>query len=69
MGLYLPQEDLGEYQNQRPVKLQGKISWQRVEDDKYVCGVAFENMAGDVAARMRESFKYYNKQAEFGDSR
>jgi len=69
LELYLPQEDLRDYESQHPVKLQGKISWQRVEEDKYVCGIAFENMSGDVAGRMRESFKYYNKQAEFGASR
>jgi hypothetical protein len=31
--------------------------------------VAFENMTGDVAGRMRDSFKYYNKQADFGVDR
>ncbi|MDO8988078.1 MAG: methyl-accepting chemotaxis protein [Sideroxyarcus sp.] len=69
LELYLPQEDLKEYSNQQPVKLQGKISWLRVEDDKYICGVAYENVSERVAARLRESFKYYNKQPEFGAAR
>jgi len=69
MELYLPQEDLKQYQAQRPLKLKGKISWQRVEQDKHVCGVAFENVTGDVASRLRESFRYYNKQPEFGATR
>jgi len=66
--LYLPQEDLQQYRNQQPVRLQGKISWQRVEDDNYVCGIAYERVPDDVSNRLRECFKYYNKQAEFGDT-
>jgi methyl-accepting chemotaxis protein len=66
MELYLPQEDLKEYQAQQPVKLQGKIGWQRKEEDKHVCGVAFGQMSAEAARRLRECFRYYNKEAEFG---
>jgi methyl-accepting chemotaxis protein len=66
LKLYLPQEDLKQYQSQQPVKLRGRINWQRVEEDKHICGVAFEQVSDDVSRRMRESFKYYNKQPEFG---
>jgi len=66
MELYLPQEDLKEYQAQQPVKLQGKIGWQRREEDKHVCGVAFGQLSAEAARRLRECFRYYNKEAEFG---
>ncbi|MBZ5624302.1 MAG: PilZ domain-containing protein, partial [Acidobacteriia bacterium] len=66
MELYLPQEDLKQYEAQQPVKLQGRISWQRKEDDKHVCGVAFGQLSVEAAKRMRECFRYYNKEAEFG---
>jgi methyl-accepting chemotaxis protein len=69
MELYLPQDDLSQYQKQKPVRVRGKISWLRVEDDKYVCGVAYENVTGEVERGLRECFKYYNKQPEFGDAR
>jgi methyl-accepting chemotaxis protein len=69
MELYLPQEDLKAYESQQPVNLPGRISWQRKENDKFVCGVAFEQMSRETAARMREGFKYYNKQPEFGARR
>jgi methyl-accepting chemotaxis protein len=69
MELYLPQDDLAQYRTQNPVRLQGKISWQRVEADKYVCGVEYENVTGEVERGLRECFKYYNKQPEFGDAR
>jgi methyl-accepting chemotaxis protein len=66
MELYLPQEDLKEYQAQQPVKLQGKIGWQRKEEDKHVCGVAFGQLSPEATKRLRECFRYYNKEAEFG---
>lgn len=69
MELYLPQEDLAQYQIQKPVRLGGEISWQRVEEDKYVCGVAYEQVSEEVGNRLRECFKYYNKRAEYGDIR
>ena len=66
MELYLPQEDLKQYEAQKPVKLQGRIGWQRKEGDKHVCGVAFGQLSEQAAKRLRESFRYYNKEAEFG---
>jgi methyl-accepting chemotaxis protein len=65
LELYLPQRDLKQYEAQQPVKLQGKIGWQRTEEGKFICGVAFAPLSEDAASRMRESFRYYNKQAEF----
>lgn len=65
LELYLPQRDLTQYEAQQPVKVQGKIGWQRTEEGKFVCGVAFAPLSEDAASRMRESFRYYNKQAEF----
>jgi methyl-accepting chemotaxis protein len=65
MELFLPQEDLKQYKAQQPVKLQGKIGWQRKEQDKFVCGVAFGQLSKEATSRLRESFRYYNKEAEF----
>lgn len=69
MLIYLPQADIGQYESQQPIKVLGKISWQRMEQENHICGVAFEKMPDEVAKRMREGFKYYNKQAEFSDGR
>jgi methyl-accepting chemotaxis protein len=69
MEIYLPQEDISHYEGQKPVKLLGKITWQRKEQQKYVCGVAFEKMSDEAAKRLRESFRYYNKEPDFGASR
>lgn len=68
MEIYLPQEDVGSYEGQKPVKLTGRISWQRKEQQKFVCGVAFEQMSNEVASRLREGFRYYNKEPDFSAS-
>jgi methyl-accepting chemotaxis protein len=65
LELYLPQRDLKQYEAQQPVKVKGKIGWQRTEEGKFICGVAFAPLSEEAASRMRESFRYYNKQAEF----
>ncbi|WP_283743580.1 methyl-accepting chemotaxis protein [Sideroxydans sp. CL21] len=66
MEIYLPQEDISHYEGQKPVKLPGRITWQRKEQGKFVCGVVFEKMSDEAAKRLRESFRYYNKEPEFG---
>ncbi|MBI5890710.1 MAG: methyl-accepting chemotaxis protein [Nitrosomonadales bacterium] len=66
MELFLPQENLQKYEEQHPVRLQGKIGWQRTEQGKHVCGVAFGQLSEEAAKRLRECFRYYNKEAEFG---
>ena len=66
MEIYLPQEDISHYEGQKPVKLPGRITWQRKEQGKFVCGVAFEKMSDEAAKRLRESIRYYNKEPEFG---
>lgn len=69
MDIFLPQEDVKDYEGQRPARIRGKVSWLKVEDDKYVCGVAFEQLSEATSARLREAFEYYNKLPEFGVER
>ncbi len=66
MDIYLPQEDIARYEGQEPVRLHGRITWQRKEQEKFLCGVAFEKMSDAAARRLREGFRYYNKEPEFG---
>lgn len=66
LAVCLPQNDLDQYQGQNPLKLRGRVSWQRFEDGKNQCGIAFEGMSEDANRKLRECFKYYNKTPEFG---
>jgi methyl-accepting chemotaxis protein len=61
----LPQDDLSQYTAQRPLKLRGRICWQRFDDGKNQCGIAFEGMSEDEKRKLRECFEYFNKTPEF----
>ena len=65
ISLYLPREDLGQYQDQAPIEVKGKIAWQNQTDNNYLCGIEFV----DLSSRQRESikacFEFYRKNAEF----
>jgi methyl-accepting chemotaxis protein len=65
LAVCLPQDDLSQYQRQTPLKLRGRVSWQRFEGGKNQCGIAFEGMSEDANRKLRECFKYYNKTPEF----
>lgn len=66
LAVYLPQEDLSKYEGQAPLNLQGRISWQRAENGKYLCGISFEGVSKEADRKMRECFIYFNKSPEFG---
>ena len=68
LAVCLPQNDLNRYEGQSPLKLRGRITWQRLEDGKNQCGIAFENMSEDANRKLRECFKHYNKTPEFSAS-
>lgn len=66
MAVYLPKDDLTQYQKQTPLKLAGRVAWQRPQDGKHLSGITFEGVSEDARRKMRECFEYYNKSPEFG---
>jgi methyl-accepting chemotaxis protein len=65
LELFLPQENLEQYEQQTPLKLRSRINWQRDVDGASQCGVSFENMTPDTNQKLRECFKYFHKMPEF----
>ncbi len=65
LEIFLPQNNQTEYERQTPLKLQGRITWQRSQEGKPQCGVAFENVASAAEQKMRECFEHFNKIPEF----
>jgi methyl-accepting chemotaxis protein len=65
LSVCLPQDDLGQYEGQLPLKLRGRVNWQRMEGGKNQCGIAFEGMSEEANRKLRECFKYFNKTPEF----
>ena len=65
MGLYLPSEDLQEYQNQTPMPLNGRITWQKPEGGNYFCGVEFSDVGDSQRDKLKRCFSFFGKNAEF----
>ena len=65
MAVYLPKDDLTQYEHQTPLKLAGRVTWQRLQDGKHLSGIAFDRLSEDARRKMRECFEYYNKSPEF----
>ncbi len=65
LALCLPQNDLGQYEVQSPLRLRGRVSWQREERGKNQCGIAFDGMSQDASRKLRECIMYYNKTPEY----
>ncbi len=65
LEIFLPQDTLSEYEQQAPLKLQGRINWQNEVDGKNQCGIAFENITPNINLKLRECFEYFHKIPEF----
>jgi methyl-accepting chemotaxis protein len=66
LAVYLPQNELDQYEHQSPLKLRGKVTWQREEDGKCQCGIAFDALTDEASRKLRDSFRYFHKTPEFG---
>jgi len=65
LSLYLPNDDLDQYEHQQPLLLKGRISWQRKEGGNTLCGVEFVNVDEGKRNMMKKCFAFFHKNAEF----
>ncbi len=65
VALYLPNDDLDQYEKQEPLRVKGSIAWLRKDGENYQCGVEFQNVDEAKIRLMKKCFEFYNKNAEF----
>jgi methyl-accepting chemotaxis protein len=65
LALYLPNDDLAEYEKQEPLRIRGSMAWQKKDGENYQCGVEFGEIGESNLKMMRRCFEFYNKNAEF----
>jgi methyl-accepting chemotaxis protein len=65
LALYLPNDDLNQYEKQDPLRIRGSIAWQRKDGENYQCGVEFQEVGEADVRLMKKCFEFYNKNAEF----
>ncbi|HTY03123.1 MAG TPA: cache domain-containing protein [Rhodocyclaceae bacterium] len=65
LALYLPSDDLAEYEGQEPLRLDGRIAWQRKEDGAVVCGLEFISPDARAREQLRQCFEFFRKNHAF----
>ena len=65
LDIYLPHEDLLQYENQIPVNLAGRVAWQRAENGSHLYGVEFVEMDENKRRYLKTCFDFFHKKAEF----
>lgn len=51
--------------NQDPLRLSGKISWQRQDGENYQYGIEFTHLDELQRNRIKECFEFLKRNAEF----
>jgi len=65
LSLYLPNDNLDQYEHQKPLHLQGRVSWQRKEGGNTLCGVEFVNVDESKRNMLKKCFEFFHKNSEF----
>ena len=65
MEVLLPYEDVVQYENQKPLKLSGRIAWSEKKGKYYFYGINFSDLDIQQEAGLRKIFAFFNMSAEF----
>lgn len=65
LSLFLPHDNLSQYEKQEPLRMTGRVSWQRQDGRNYLCGIEFVEVGAANRERIRQCFSYFRKNAEF----
>ncbi|VAX05471.1 Methyl-accepting chemotaxis protein [hydrothermal vent metagenome] len=65
LEVFLPYEDLAEYEAQRPVALRAEVVWQRRENGKLQCGLHFIDLTPEREKELNRCFEYFNEEAQY----
>jgi methyl-accepting chemotaxis protein len=63
--LFLPNEDVAQYERQEGLRLKARTVWQSGDHGKYLCGVQFLDLAPAAQQQLRECFAFFRKNHEF----
>ncbi len=65
LEVFLPYEDLAEYEAQRPVALRAEVVWQRRESGKLQCGLHFIDLTPEREEELSRCFEYFNEETQY----
>jgi len=53
IDIFLPCDDIVEYENQKPLSVSGQVAWQRQEKGGTLCGIKFSNLSAGEREAMK----------------
>lgn len=69
MKLYLPYDDIQEYENQIPMQFSGHIVWSKEEErngrHQYIYGIEFVDLNEEQRRQIELAFNFFSKNAEY----
>lgn len=65
LKIRLPAQDIQSYQRQEPLTLNGRIAWQREENDRPISGIQFIELSHDQQERLKSCFAFFRKSPEY----
>ena len=65
LAVFLPNDDLEQFASQDAMRVKGRITWQRQENDNYLCGVEFIDLDEIKRNMIKKGFAFFNKNSEF----
>ena len=69
LSIFLPYDNLAEYEQQRPLTLSARIAWQRLENGSYLSGMEFLNINEAQMRMLQDCFYYFNRKPSFNTAR
>lgn len=65
LDVFLPKEDLNEYERQAPLLIKGRIAWEKGDAGEYQYGIQFLECHDEATQRLKDCLNYFNRCAEF----
>jgi len=65
MDIYLPYNDVKQYEEQTPIRIIGDIAWEKQVDNRYIYGIKFHELKQRQINGLKYCFEFYRKNPEF----
>lgn len=68
LQLQVPCEDLAEYRTREPLRITGRVKWQKKEEGGCVYGIEFEGVGLKETAELQRCFDYFDHASRYPDT-
>jgi methyl-accepting chemotaxis protein len=65
ISLFMPHEDVDQYQAQEPLQLTGRVVWQKADGHSFRCGLEYAPFDDTKRLQLEQCFEYFGKNSSF----